>query len=349
MSWADVRAEAPDVFRSAAKGVLLLFLAVAVSVLWSSLGMEFPWRIALPDWIAWIQGLLIVAAGLLCVGLLIWAWALLSMPGDTRRGIAIARFARQRGLMYSRFGFAPERLGILFGGGRDAASPQGRRREDSDPTRPSLFRAGFALWQSTETRFPPLQIAVASYTGGKNDPRGPRGAFRYMEMTLPRRLPHLMIDARGNGSLRALLPGTQHLSLEGDFDRQFSVYVPVGYERDALQLLTPDVMVCLIDHGRRWDIEIVDARLVVASRRFRKSSDRAEYTAMLYFSELIGRELGHQAKSYTDPRAANPRTQIATAGTRLRLRSTIWITLAFASVCALMLAFPHALVWFLDR
>ena len=158
-----------------------------------------------------------------------------------------------------------------------------------------------------------------------------------------------MIDARGNGSLRTMLPGTQKLSLEGDFDRYFSVYVPAKYERDALELLTPDVMVCLIDHGRQWDIEIVDDRLVVASRRWARSSDRAEYTAMLYFSELIGAELGYQAKTYTDPRAQKPRSQVAEAGRRLRRRSAAWATAAFIGIIALMLAYPHVLGWFLDR
>lgn len=168
-------------------------------------------------------------------------------------------------------------------------------------------------------------------------------------MRLPRALPHLMIDARSNGTLRSLLPSTQRLSLEGDFDRYFTAYVPQGYERDALQLLTPDVMVCLIDHGRQWDIEIIDDRLVVASRRFRRRSDRSDVTALLLFSELIGAELGHQVANYTDSRAEQPRTQVASAGRRLRLRSAAWTTAIFALVVAAMLAFPHVLGWILDR
>ena len=141
----------------------------------------------------------------------------------------------------------------------------------------------------------------------------------------------------------------QRRSLAGAFARDFSGYVPNGYERDALELLTPDVMVCLIDHGRRWDVEIVEDRLVVASRRFRKRSDRLEYTAMLYFSELFGQELGHQARTYSDPRAERPRTQVAAAGRRLRRRSAAWGAAAFVGAVGLMLAFPHVLGWFLDR
>ncbi|MDN2819975.1 hypothetical protein PAJ26_08790, partial [Campylobacter jejuni] len=75
-------------------------------------------------------------------------------------------------------------------------------------------------------------------------------------------------------------------------DRHFAVYVPKGYERDALQLLTPDVLVCLIAHRRRWDIEVVDDRVVVASAASRRRSDRAEIPALLRFAELLGAELG---------------------------------------------------------
>lgn len=349
VSWAEVRAADPKVFRSAAQGAALLVPAVASTLLFTSLSFEFPVGIQLPSWLIGIHGFLTVVLLWLSIGLWIWAFILLSLPGDARRGIAIARFAKERDLRYSRFGFAPERIGILLAEGRTPAPPRPARLVEAGPANPSLFRAGFALWESANSRIPPLQIAIASYSGGKNDPKGPRNGFRYMELALPRRLPHLMIDARGNGSLRQMLPGTQRLSLEGDFDRYFSVYVPSGYERDALELLTPDVMACLIDHGRRWDVEIVDDRLIVASRRFRRASDRAEYTAMLYFSELLGEELGHQADTYSDPRAARPRSQVAAAGTRLKRRSTVWATAVFVGMVGLMLLFPHVLGWFLDR
>lgn len=350
MTWAEVRAEDPSVFRSAVRGGMLLVPAVASTLLWSSLALEWPVVIALPGGIDWIRGLLTVAVLFLAIGLWVFAWILLSMPADTRRGIAIDRFARERGLMYSRYGIEPERRGILLAEGRSAAPRQPSRIDSrDDPARAPLFRIGFALWRREHAARPSLQIGIASYKGGKNDPKGPRNAFRVLEAALPRRLPHIMIDARGNGSLRAFLPGTQRLSFEGDFDRFFSVYAPEGYERDALELLTPDVMACLVDYGRRWDIEIVDDRVVVASRRFRRGSDRAEYTALLLFSELLSEELGHQAGTYTDPRAERPRTQIARPGRRLRRRSALWAYVFLAAAVAGMLAFPHVLGWLLDR
>ena len=350
VTWSEVREEDPRVFRSAVQGALLLVPAVLATIVASSLVLEIPVAITLPDSIDWMRGLAVVAAVWLTIGLWIWSCVLLSLPFDTRRGIAISRFATERGLLYSRHGFAPDRAGIFFaeGRGRPSRRRPARLTDRPDLTSASLFRSTFSLWRGGNGPKPSMQIAVASYTGGKSDPKGPRHAFRFMEMGLPRVLPHLMIDARRNGSLRSLLPGTQRLSLEGDFDRYFTVYVPQGYERDALQLLTPDVMVCLIDHGRRWDIEIIEDRLVVASSRFRRRSDRADATALLLFSELIGAELGHQAANYTDPRAERPRTEVASAGRRLRLRSAAWTTAILALVVAAMLGFPHVLGWILD-
>lgn len=350
VSWAEVRAAQPTVFRQAALGALLCIPAAVCTVVWLALTFEWPRPIALPGWIAWAHGFLIVIA--LFASILLWMWGLImvSMPADTRRGLAFELFAKHEGMGYMRMGFPPARLGVFFAeklpGPRDPA----RRRLPAGAARPaSLFRSTFVLWRGRDASDPELAIGIASYTGGKNDPKGPRHGFRYLSLRLPRALPHLIIDARGNGSLRTLLPGTQRLSLEGDFDRYFTTYVPEGYERDALELLTPDVMACLIDYGSRWDIEVIDDRLQLASSRVTARSDAAESTALVCFAELVGAELAHQAASYSDPRASRPRAQVAAQGRRLRRRSTAWTTAAFVGIIGAMLAFPHMLGWLLDR
>ncbi|MBO1741846.1 hypothetical protein [Leifsonia sp. TF02-11] len=345
VSRSEVRASDPRASRTAVRGVLLLPLALIATVAWSCLAFGVPFAVALPGWLEAVRGLLVVV--LLFAAILLWvfAWGLLSVPSDVRRAIAIRRFGERYGLVFQRLSSAPAPLGILFAEGADAA-PRPPRTQHPAPA--SRFRAEFALSRGALDD-PALQIAVATYTGGRNDPKAPRGTFRYLSTRLPRRLPHLMIDSLRNGRLRTVLPGSQRLSLEGDVDRHFAVYVPKGYERDALQLLTPDVLVCLIDHGRRWDIEVVDDRVVVASAASRRRSDRAEIPALLRFAELLGAELGYQATTYTDQRARDPRTQIAAAGLRLRRRSGVWVAVILAVVVAAMLAFPHILGWVLDN
>ncbi|KAM9865326.1 hypothetical protein ACIFOC_01857 [Leucobacter aridicollis] len=350
VSWARVREVDPRVFRQAAQGAGLVVLAVPVTLLWAALNLEWPAPIELPSWIEWVRPLSTVVCFFVAILLWLFGWIMISMPLDTKRGIAFSDFAARVGLTYSRFGFASPTLGIFFAerlpGRKDPAKV--RPPAGAMPPKP-LFRTEFVLWSGRNGLEPKLQLGKASFQGDKSDPKGPRNGFRYLSLRLPRALPHLVIDARGNGSLRSLLPGSQRVSLEGDFDRYFTVYVPEGYERDALELLTPDVMACLIDHGRRWDIEVIDDTLQLASTRLRAASDRRETTALLYFAELIGEELGHQAKTYSDPRASRPRMQVAPQGRRLRRRSGVWSGVLIGVGVVFMFTYPFVLGWWLDR
>ena len=103
----------------------------------------------------------------------------------------------------------------------------------------------------------------------------------FCEFRLPVPLPNLLLVAR-----RWKLPAftahaapaqSQRLTLEGDFNRFFDVYCPSGYERDALYLLTPDVMARLIDGACDFDIEFIDDRLVLRTRRDMVSPDPAQW------------------------------------------------------------------------
>src|SRR6478609_9747463 len=75
----------------------------------------------------------------------------------------------------------------------------------------------------------------------------------------------------GNYGFGSNLPASfqraQRLSLEGDFDRHFTLYCPEGYEQDALYLFTPDIMARFIDHAAQLDVEIVDDWLFLYARR----------------------------------------------------------------------------------
>ncbi len=82
----------------------------------------------------------------------------------------------------------------------------------------------------------------------------------YVAIRLGTPLPHIVLDAEGNNTfLGTNLPQTfdkhQRLSLEGDFDKYFSLYCPEGYEQDALYLFTPDIMARFIDNAALAKIE----------------------------------------------------------------------------------------------
>lgn len=94
-----------------------------------------------------------------------------------------------------------------------------------------------------------------------------------MSLQLGRELPHIVVQARqnkriGGRAIPMLFVPSQILSLEGDFDRHFTLYCPREYERDALYLFAPDLMALLIDEASAFDIEIVDDTMFVYASAF---------------------------------------------------------------------------------
>lgn len=57
--------------------------------------------------------------------------------------------------------------------------------------------------------------------------------------------------------------GEEKVSLEGDFNKYFSLYVPKGYEIEALEIFTPDVMAMLIDKSRAFSLEFIENHLYI--------------------------------------------------------------------------------------
>ncbi len=104
----------------------------------------------------------------------------------------------------------------------------------------------------------------------------------YVAIKLDVPLPHIVLDATSNNGLfGSNLPMAfdkdQKLSLEGDFDRYFSLYCPQGYEQDALYLFTPDIMARFIDNAAALDVEIVDDWLFLYGKREFSSLDPATW------------------------------------------------------------------------
>ncbi|MES2971896.1 MAG: hypothetical protein V4702_06265 [Patescibacteria group bacterium] len=88
-----------------------------------------------------------------------------------------------------------------------------------------------------------------------------------MELTLPRVLPHMVIDSlmKGDSFGGSVLPiafdKNQKIELEGDFYKYFSLYAPDKYGISALTIIAPDAMEALMRNAALCDIEIVDNKL----------------------------------------------------------------------------------------
>ncbi|GAA3026805.1 hypothetical protein [Microbacterium dextranolyticum] len=131
--------------------------------------------------------------------------------------------------------------------------------------------------------------------------------IEYLAMTPPRRLPHLLIDATGNGRERRQRPTRdRRLSLEGDFDRHFHLYAPRGYERDALSVFMTDLMALLIDETGDLDVEVRDDQLIVLRPGGVDLADPATWQRFARIRATVGQKAWSQTDLYADERAAPP-------------------------------------------
>lgn len=166
----------------------------------------------------------------------------------------IARFAEANAMSFRPFVADPPLPGMIF--------HLGHSRKASN------------LVRGQEPRF--VEFGNYRYTTGSGKNKTTH-SWGYVAVKLDVPLPNIVLDALGNNGLGSNLPSTfskdQRLSLEGDFDRHFTLYCPSGYEADALYLFTPDIMARFIDHAAQLDVEIVDDWLFLYMRRPASTTD----------------------------------------------------------------------------
>jgi len=221
--------------------------------------------------------------------------------GRSERLARLLRFAAENGFRFSPRDHDPRYPGVIFRIGRD--------RQAID----HIMRAA--------PRF--LDIGNFRYTtgSGKNRSVSTRG---FLALRLDRRVPHMLLDARANNSfLGSNLPVTfssqQVLSLEGDFDRHFTLYCPRQYERDALYVFTPDLMALLIDEAGAFDVEVIDDWMFVYSQTPFRMGDPATMLRLLRIVDTVGAKTVDRTDSYADERIGNRAIDVvAPQGARLR-------------------------------
>ncbi|WP_375425637.1 hypothetical protein [uncultured Friedmanniella sp.] len=130
----------------------------------------------------------------------------------------------------------------------------------------------------TTTAGRPLEIGNYRYAvQGENDEQPQVHHWGYVAITLDRRLPHLLLDAKANNrstfgiktsNLPVDLAPDQRLALGGEFDEHFTLYAPDNYGRDAFGIFTPDLMALFIDRLGTYDVEIIDDTLFVYGSPF---------------------------------------------------------------------------------
>ncbi len=255
------------------------------------------------DIVALVPGIALLI-GVIAVSIRIYrSWR---MSAEQR--LRMSRFATANGFSYAHASAGPNYPGAIFGLG-------------SSRTVTDHFR-------TPEGRF--IDFGNYTYVTGSGKSRTTH-RWGFLAMHLDRALPHMLLDARANNglfgstNLPAVFRKDQVLSLEGDFDRYFTLYCPKQYERDALYVFTPDLMALLIDEAAPFDVEIVDQWLFVFSARPFPLADPATYQRLLRIVSTVGAKALSQTDRYVDERiGVFEANLVAPSGQRLR-RGVSWV------------------------
>jgi hypothetical protein len=95
--------------------------------------------------------------------------------------------------------------------------------------------------------------------------------FTACEIHYTANLPRIFLDAHHHEFMnidifRKPMDG-EIVSLEGDFNKYFTLYVPRGFEIEALQIFSPDVMAKLIDKSKEFSLEFFGDHLYIYSSK----------------------------------------------------------------------------------
>jgi hypothetical protein len=139
--------------------------------------------------------------------------------------------------------------------------------------------------------------------------------WSFVATRLPAAVPHMMLVPAA-GSLIAV-GREQRLRLEGDFDRWFHLYAPADYQRDALYVITPDLMALLIDQLPGSYVETIDDILVVTTPRPFEFGQPEGWQRVGRLLQTIVPKTKRQTRRYRDVRG-DVVGEVAAAGRRLR-------------------------------
>lgn len=187
----------------------------------------------------------------------------------------------------------------------------------------SLFTTGRNSKYRDVIDTPTFQVGHYGFTTGYGRDRQDYD-YGYMVMPLDRRLPHMVLDSKSNdtnifgmnfSNLPVTFDRSQTISLEGDFDRFYTLYAPGGYDVDVRYLFTPDVMQLLMRESDDVDMEILDDHIYVYFSDYDMGS-LAFWQRVERLHSLLGNKLVRQSDHYTDDKTVDG--SVAPQGQRLK-------------------------------
>lgn len=170
-----------------------------------------------------------------------------------KRRLKLALFAQQNNLKYSAMALGLDFKGKIFGEEMHGLMIV------SDIL---LFNDG-----STVSNYRLMASFPSNGARTQDQRRKPRWGCAQIKLSHPQ--PHMVLDSKTNEELQGytkipeMFGNIAPLSLEGDFNKYFSLYVQDAHRLEALSIFTPDVMAALVDYGKIYDVEIVDDTLIL--------------------------------------------------------------------------------------
>jgi hypothetical protein len=118
-------------------------------------------------------------------------------------------------------------------------------------------------------------------------------SFTVFELQCDTAMPDLFLkqtDRMFSNIFESLASPGEDIKLEGDFNKYFTLKIAKGYEVEALEVFTPEVMAALIDKARSFSMEIVNNHLFIyASSEIGSKSDMYNmYALAQYFTTTLG-------------------------------------------------------------
>jgi hypothetical protein len=191
-------------------------------------------------------------------------------------GIYIVIANKMRGYMMKQFA---DSLGYTYSDTGDFASVQG-----------SLFSIGhsqriYDVISGTD-KDRPVRIYLYQYTVGYGRDSHTCN-YTIFENTFSGEIPHIVLH---NVSIFLSedgpnFSGSEHISLEGDFNKYFSLSVEKGFETEAYEIFTPDFMEELIETSKTLGFEFSKNKLYIYMPKF--VGTRAELDSMFALSDKL--------------------------------------------------------------
>jgi len=244
------------------------------------------------------------------------------------RFVRLSRFAEANGMTYYPLTLNPNYGGMIFSIG------DGRNSHDQ-----LISMSGKAF-----------EIANYSYVIGSGKSRRiiEKG---YIRVQLDRNLPHMVLDSVSNNTnlfglslsnLPVSFDKNQRLSLEGNFDKYFTLYAPADYEQDALYVFTPDLMALFIDSINGFDAEIVDNYLYIYSNHPFNLTNQAELERIFRIIDTVGVKTVIHTEHYVDEAVGSSASNIvADPGRRLKTRIP-WLVIMIFVIIVLLIVWLFA-------